>query len=89
MKPEQVICEIKELCASVTECTYNDILWQGYGRLTVLYAMGQNQEQVYQSLVDYYNQLKDGIIQDCVADLLDFAVGWCSPQWYIWKNDNK
>lgn len=89
MEAEQVMNQIKELCASVTECTYTDILQQGYERLTVLHDMGQTQEQVYQSLIDYSNHLEEGVIWDCVADLMDFVVGWCSPQRYIWKSSEK
>lgn len=54
MESEQIICQIKELCASVTEHTYDDILRQGYERLTMLHHMGQSQEQVYQPLADYF-----------------------------------
>lgn len=89
MEPEQIICQIKELCASVTEHTYDDILRQGYERLTMLHHMGQNQEQVYQPLADYFKHTEDGIIRDCVGDLLDFVTGWCSLQWHIWSSSDK
>lgn len=88
MNSEQVLCQIKELCASVTNQNYNNILWQGYEYLTVLRDMGQSQEQVYQPLLDLYNYLEDGTAKDCVADLLDFVVGWCSPKLFIWKSDS-
>lgn len=88
MEPARVICQIKALCASVTEQTYHAILRQGYKCLTALHDMGQNQQQVYQPLADYYSRLEDGIARDCVAYLLDFVIGWCSPQWHIWRSED-
>lgn len=89
MEPTQVICQIKQLCESATKYTYDNALRQGREYLLILRELGVGAEQVYQPLYDYYKQLEDGMIRDCVADLLDFVVGWCSPQWVIWKNDGK
>lgn len=84
MEHDKIISKIKELCSAVTESTYDQTILQGYNLLLTLHAMGVNQEQVYQSLLEYYNNLEDSMIRDCAGDILDFAAGWCSPQWFIW-----
>lgn len=41
-------------------------------------------ERVYQVLLQDHNALEDGLSRDYMADLLDYAAGWCSPQNRIW-----
>ncbi|MDE6625232.1 MAG: hypothetical protein K2K56_02545 [Lachnospiraceae bacterium] len=83
---EEVIAQIKILCSSVTEDSYNVIIQRCHKLLSKLCDLGLERESVYQILLEYYNNLEDGITSDCVADVLDFIVGWCSPQKRIWKD---
>ena len=50
-----------------------------------LHDLGFEKQNVYQSLIQYYNSLGDNLARDCAADILDFVVGWCCPQKCIWK----
>lgn len=85
MKKEKIINHIKELCSSVTEDTYGNIIQQSYELLESLHTMGVEKEVVYQLLLQYYNSLEESIVRDSVADLLDFIVGWCAPRKCLWK----
>lgn len=84
MKKEKILNHIKELCSSVTEDTYDDIIQQSYELLESLHTMGFDKEVAYQLLLQYYNSLEESIVRDCVADLLDFIFGWCAPQKCLW-----
>ena len=60
---------------------------QGYELLLKLHDLGVDKESVYQPLLEYHGSLDDGISYDYIADILDFVVGWCSPQSRIWSID--
>lgn len=83
---ENIITQIKMLCQSVTENTYDTRIQQCFELLVKLHGLETNRECVYQTLLKYHNNLEDGISRDFIADVLDFVTGWCSPQNYIWKN---
>ena len=83
---EEMIAQIKILCSSVTEDSYDVIIQRCHKLLSKLCDLGLERESVYHILLEYYNNLEGGIISDCVADVLDFVVGWCSPHKRIWKD---
>lgn len=83
---EDMIAQIKILCSSVTEDSYDVIIQQCHKLLSNLCDLDLERESIYHILLEYYNNLDDGITGDCVADVLDFIVGWCSPQKRIWKD---
>lgn len=82
---EEMIVQIKMLCSVVTKNNYPRVIQQSYEVVSKLCDLGVEKEVVYQSLFEYYQSLEDGLAQDCVADILDFIVGWCSPQKRIWR----
>lgn len=82
---EEIIEQIKILASSVTESTYNTEIKQGYEFLAKLHDFGVDKESVYQPLFQYLSSLEDGISYDFIADILDYVVGWCSPQCCIWS----
>ncbi len=82
---EEIFKQIISICSSVTESTYSDGLQQGYELLLLLHDLGIEKNSVYQTLTQYYNSLEECLSRDCIADMMDFVVGWCSPQKYIWK----
>lgn len=83
---ENIITQIKMMCQSVTEYTYDTKVQQGFELLVKLHSLGTDGECVYQALLQYHNNSVDSISHDFIADVLDFVTGWCSPQNYIWKN---
>lgn len=82
---EEIFAQIKLLCLSITETTYDTGIQQGYELLVRLRDLGLEKESVYQSLLQYHNSLEAGLSRDYLADIMDFVVGWCSPQWLIWN----
>ena len=52
--------------------------------MTELHDAGMEKERVYQALLQDHNALEDSPSRDYMADLLDYAAGWCSPQDRIW-----
>lgn len=85
----ELIDQLKNMCLSVTEDTYADLIQQGRAILIKLHESGFLQEQVYTPLLQYHNHLEDGLPRDFIADIMDFVVGWCAPQWHVWKDDPK
>lgn len=82
---EEIFAQIKLLCLSITETTYDTGIQQGHELLVRLRDLGLEKESVYQSLLQYHNSLEAGLSRDYLADIMDFVVGWCSPQWLIWN----
>lgn len=82
---EEILAAIRALSFGITEDTYFAGVQQGYTRLTRLRDMGLKQEQAYQPLYQFHNSLEEGLPRDFIADLLDYVVGWCSPQARIWE----
>lgn len=85
MNREKIINQMKELCSSVTGSTYDDVIQQNYELLKRLNNLGVEKEIVYQSLLQYHNSLETGLARECIADVLDYIVGWCSPDKCMWK----
>lgn len=50
-----------------------------------LHDLGIEKERVYQALFQYHKGLEDNLSRDCIADILDYVVGWCSTQDRIWN----
>lgn len=86
---DQLFSQIEDMCSAVTKDTYAACIQQGYAILIRLHDLELTQEQVCHRLLQYHNCLGDGMAQDCIADIMDFVVGWCAPQWYIWRSDGK
>ena len=84
---EEIVAQIKKLCTSVTESNYENGVQQGRQMLVQLHDLGFGEKCVYESLLQYYNSLEDGLPRDCLGDIMDFVVGWCAPQNHIWKED--
>lgn len=82
---EEIMEQIKTLCSSATKDTYDTVISQGYELLSMLCNLSVEKEEVYQLLLQYHDSMDDSLCRDCVADLLDYAVGWCAPDKYIWK----
>lgn len=80
----EIIIQIKMLSLSVTEENYHAVIQKGYKFLVRLHDLGAEKENVYQALFQYHNSLEDNLSRDYIADILDYIVGWCSPQNRIW-----
>ena len=84
---EEIVAQIKKLCASVTESTYENGVQQGRQMLVQLYDLGFGENCVYESLLQHYTSLEEGLPRHFLGDIMDFVVGWCAPQNHIWKVD--
>lgn len=82
---EEIMEQMKFLSTSVTEEEYNIYLKQGYELLVKLHDAGVDKDSVYRALSEYFSSLEDGISYDFIADILDFVVGFCSPERCIWS----
>ena len=82
-----IIAQMKKLCTSVTESTYEYRVQQGRQMLVQLHDLGFEENCIYESLLQHYNSLEDGLSRDCLGDIMDFVIGWCAPQNHIWKED--
>ena len=83
-KPEEILAQIRRLSLGITEECYSAGVREGYRLLTELHDAGMEKERVYQALLQDHNALEDSPSRDYMADLLDYAAGWCSPQDRIW-----
>lgn len=81
---QELLEELYKICISITEATYESGVKQGYQLLVKLHNLGIDKDRVYQSLLSYYNSLVSDLSRNCLADIMDFIVGWCSPQNCIW-----
>ena len=84
---EEIIAQIKKLSLSITEETYYIGVQKGYCLLVKLHDLGIEKERAYQALFQYHNSLEESLSRDYIADILDYIVGWCSPQDRIWNID--
>lgn len=82
---EAIISQIKSLSLSITEETYLAQLQEGHQLLGRLHDLGVEKEWAYQALLEYHDHLEDNLSRDYIADMLDYIVGWCSPQYQIWN----
>jgi len=76
---------IKLLSTSVTAEEYSAYHEQGYELLVKLRDSGVDKDSVYRALSEYLSSLEAGIAYDFIADILDYVVGWCSPEKNIWN----
>ena len=83
---EEIMEQIKRLSTSVTEEEYNTCLEHGYELLVKLHDLGADKDSVYRTLSEYFHSLEDGMSYDFMADVLDFVVGFCSPERHIWRD---
>lgn len=86
---EEIITQIKILSSHITEDTYCIRVWQGYELLVRLHDMGFEKESVHQPLFQYHNSLEGSRSSDYIADILDYVVGWCSPQQQLMPRKQK
>ena len=84
---KEIIEQIKILSESVTEDTFNTRVTQGYELLVKLHDFGADKESVYRPLLEYQSSLADGISNDCISEIMDFVVGFCQPEKWIWNED--
>ncbi len=82
---EEIFVQIKMLSLSVTKENYYAELQNGYKLLLRLHDLGAGKESAYQVLEEYHNSLGNSLSRDYIADILDYIVGWCSPQNRIWN----
>ena len=75
--------QIEALCACAARDGYRGALLRGRRLLLSLRDEGLTPEAIYRLLFACHNGLEDGPARDFAADLLDFVVGWCAPQWDI------
>lgn len=86
MNSQEIVNKIEKISLSITKCSYDNGIQQGYELLIQLHDL-EEKEMVYQLLFQYYNSLEDSLSRDYMADIMDFVVGWCSPHRYVWKED--
>ena len=84
---DELFTQLKRLCIAVTEKMYSDYDKQGYAILVKIHDVGITQNRVYNTLLQYHNDLPDGLSKDWLADMLDYICGWTAPQWHIWRSD--
>lgn len=84
-KTDEIITQIKTLSLFITEQNYSAGIQKGYKLLIKLHDLGIEKERIYQALFQYHNSLEDNLSRDYIADILDYVVGWCSPQDWIWS----
>lgn len=77
---EETILHIKQLSFDITDDTYDTRIGRGHELLVKLRDSGLEKDQVYRPLIQYHNELEDGLSREYIAELLDYVVGWCSPQ---------
>ncbi len=86
MNNKEIIKQIEILCTSLSKKNYDEYIQKGYSLLKEWYELGYKKDDVYDILHQYYQNLDDELTSNFIADLMDFIVGWCSPQMQIWKD---
>ncbi|MFR7591825.1 MAG: hypothetical protein ACLUVC_10300 [Longibaculum sp.] len=86
MNNKEIIKQIEILCTSLSKKNYDESIQKGYSLLKEWHHLGYKKDDVYDILHQYYQNLDDELTSDFIADLMDFIVGWCSPQVRIWKD---
>ena len=86
---EDIFNEIKLLSTNIPEENYHAYNMQGYVILTKIKELRVAQEQAYNILFRYHNNLADSLNKQWIADMLDYICGWCAPEKYIWGNRGK
>ena len=86
---DKLFNQIKQLSTNITEENYHAYNMQGYDILIKIKELRVAQEQAYNILFRYHNNLADSLNKQWIADMLDYICGWCAPEKYIWGNREK
>ena len=86
---DELFNQIKQLSTNITEENYHAYNMQGYDILIKIKELRVAQEQAYNTLFRYHNNLADSLNKQWIADMLDYICGWCAPEKYIWGNRGK
>ncbi|MBF1338068.1 MAG: hypothetical protein HXM68_02005 [Mogibacterium diversum] len=86
---DELFNQIKQLSTNITEENYHAYNMQGYDILIKIKELRVAQEQAYNILFRYHNNLADSLNKQWIADMLDYICGWCAPEKYIWGNREK
>ena len=86
---DELFNQIKQLSTNITEENYHAYNNQGYEILIKIKELRVAQEQAYNVLFRYHNNLADSLNKQWIADMLDYICGWCAPEKYIWGNREK
>ena len=86
---DELFNQIKQLSTNITEVNYHAYNMQGYDILIKIKELRVAQEQAYNILFRYHNNLADSLNKQWIADMLDYICGWCAPEKYIWGNREK
>ncbi|MBF1340939.1 MAG: hypothetical protein HXM67_02615 [Mogibacterium diversum] len=86
---DELFNQIKQLSTNITEENYHAYNMQGYDILIKIKELRVAQEQAYNILFRYHNNLADSLNKQWIADMLDYICGWCAPEKYIWGNRGK
>ena len=86
---DELFNQIKQLSTNITEENYHAYNMQGYDILIKIKELRVAQEQAYNTLFRYHNNLADSLNKQWIADMLDYICGWCAPEKYIWGNREK
>ena len=86
---DELFYQIKQLSTNITEENYHAYNMQGYDILIKIKELRVAQEQAYNILFRYHNNLADSLNKQWIADMLDYICGWCAPEKYIWGNRGK
>ena len=86
---DKLFNQIKQLSTNITEENYHAYNMQGYDILIKIKELRVAQEQAYNILFRYHNNLADSLNKQWIADMLDYICGWCAPEKYIWGNRGK
>ena len=81
---DELFNQIKQLSTNITEENYHAYNMQGYDILIKIKELRVAQEQAYNILFRYHNNLADSLNKQWIADMLDYICGWCAPEKYIW-----
>ena len=86
---DELFNQIKQLSTNITEENYHAYNMHGYDILIKIKELRVAQEQAYNTLFRYHNNLADSLNKQWIADMLDYVCGWCAPEKYIWGNREK
>ena len=86
---DELFNQIKQLSTNITEENYHAYNMQGYDILTKIKELRVAQEQAYNTLFRYHNNLADSLNKQWIADMLDYICGWYAREKYIWGNRGK
>jgi len=53
--------------------------------LRLLKQRGAKVEEVQATLESMFQEAHEACVQERIADLLDCVVGWCAPQYAVWR----